>query len=308
MCKNIQTGYIKLFRSIKDWSWYDDANTLALFIHLLVGANWEDDSVWHGEQLARGELITSVAKLSAETGLSPKQVRICLDRLVDGGEVVKQGTNKYTKITICNYATYQGRDEDAGQTNGEQTANKGQTKGKQRATSKEIKNIRIQEGEREKEIIIKKERESKNTIIDRIYSLYPSKCPVRNASTGKSHKCKEKIARLLNDHTEEELTNLIKSYLKENYNQHYLLNFETFLNKLPDCGQQDDASLFPNQPESRQKAIVRKSPEDMAKDAFAKRQTIIRNVRQAINIVWPEVPKARVDAALTAAGYNLSQE
>lgn len=55
--------------------------------------------------------------------------------------------------------------------------------------------------------------------------------------------------------------------------------------------------------------LLRKSPEEIAKDAFAKHQTIIRNVRQAIDIIWNgSIPKERIDAALVAAGYDLSQE
>ena len=144
---NRTTGFIKLHRSIRDWSWYDDPNTFTVFVHLLVEANWKDESEWHSEKIGRGEIITSIAKLAASSGLSEKKVRTALDHLVDGGEIVKKTANKWTKITICKYADYQDEDSDSGQTKGEQRANKGQTKGKQRATSKEYKNIRIEEKE-----------------------------------------------------------------------------------------------------------------------------------------------------------------
>ena len=49
-------------------------------------------------------------------------------------------TNKFSVITICNYATYQAYETPGGQTEGKQRANEGQTEGKQRATSKEYKN------------------------------------------------------------------------------------------------------------------------------------------------------------------------
>lgn len=74
--------------------------------------------------------------------------------------------------------------------------------------------------------------------IERIYALYPTKCPVRNASTAKSFKCKEKIERLLRDHTEEELTYIIKRYLEETLGKHYLKDFSTILNNLPDYSSQ----------------------------------------------------------------------
>ena len=152
MCKKTTMGYIKLFRKIQDWGWYDDPNMLALWVHLLLDACWKDDAEWHGEAIPKGSLITSVANLSAESGLSIKQVRLCLDRLVKSGEIVREGANKWTKITICNYATYQDTTDTEGQTKGEQRANKGQTEGKQRATSKESKNISIEEGNIEKKL------------------------------------------------------------------------------------------------------------------------------------------------------------
>ena len=154
-------GYIKISRTIKDWGWYDDPNVLAVWIHILVDANWKESSVWHGEEIPRGTLITSVAKLASETGLTDKQIRICLDKLSKTGEIVKEGANKWTRITICNYALYQDRQECEGQTKGDEMANKGQTKGEQRATSKEYKeeyntsdtkvsSYSIQEGKKEK--------------------------------------------------------------------------------------------------------------------------------------------------------------
>ena len=35
-------GYIKLFRQIVDWEWYDDLPTCRLFIHLLLKANYAE--------------------------------------------------------------------------------------------------------------------------------------------------------------------------------------------------------------------------------------------------------------------------
>ena len=99
-------GYIKLFRSISEWTWIDDPNTLSLWIHLLLNANWKDGE-WHGESVARGTMITSISRLSQLSGLTEKRVRTCLDRLVKGGEITKEGTTKWTRITVCKYDLYQ---------------------------------------------------------------------------------------------------------------------------------------------------------------------------------------------------------
>lgn len=169
-------GFIKIHRNIREWGWYDDANTLVLWIHLLIDANYEERT-WHGQTVGIGSMITSVAKLSEETGLTVKQVRICLGRLVNEGKIVTQGANKWTKITVCDYESYMLEGEDAGQTNGEQKANKRQTEDKQRATPKEeyntsdtiVSSYSIQEVKKEKKegdtaVSPKKERVDYNLV------------------------------------------------------------------------------------------------------------------------------------------------
>ena len=137
-------GYIKLFRTIKEWGWYDDPSTLALWIHILVEANWKD-SEWHGELIERGSFVTSLQKLVVETGLSTRQVRTCLDRLVASHEIVREATSKWTKITICKYDDYQSSPTGERQTNDTQTTNERQTNDKQTTTIEEIKKERIKE-------------------------------------------------------------------------------------------------------------------------------------------------------------------
>lgn len=219
-------GYIKLFRSIREWGWYDDPNTFTVFLHLLIEANWKDDVEWHGEKVGRGEIITSVAKIAVECGISYKQARLCLDRLSEGGEIVKVGANKWTKITICKYADYQDTDDDLGQTKGEQRANKGQSKGEQRATSKEEKK------ERKKESVYKYTPEKESSVED-IYVVYPSKCPISGRSTGKGQESRKIIARLLKSRTEETIVALLKKYLADCASTNcYIANFDTTLHRL----------------------------------------------------------------------------
>lgn len=135
-------GWIKIHRKMLDWEWYEDTNTVRLFLHIILKANFEDKK-WRGSVIHRGQLVTSVSDLSFETNLTIKQVRTCLDRLISCGAVGKQTTNKYTLLTICNYESYQQNELANGKQEGKQegnpTANKGQTKGKQKATTKEYK-------------------------------------------------------------------------------------------------------------------------------------------------------------------------
>lgn len=139
--QSMDESWVKLYRKLKEWSWADNPNMVALWVRLLIEVNYEDRQ-WHDIIVRRGQLVTSVASLSAKTGLSFKKIRTCIDRLEKTGEIIKKTTNKYTVITLCNFEIYQPQLEAEGQTNGKQTANNGQTEGNQRATPKEIKKER----------------------------------------------------------------------------------------------------------------------------------------------------------------------
>lgn len=70
--------------------------------------------------------------------------------------------------------------------------------------------------------------------VEKLYSIYPAKCPVRDSYTHKSEKCKAKIKSLLTKHKAEELEAIMRRYVDETYGKHYLKDFMSFLNNLPD--------------------------------------------------------------------------
>ena len=150
----MEQGYIKLFRQIVDWEWYDDIPTCRLFIHLLLKVNHADRN-WQGKKIERGSCITSLASLSIETSLSVKQIRRALENLSKTGEIEKIGTNQNTLIIVLKYKDFQGptsvegkQTANGGQTKDMQKTNEGQTKGKQRATNKNVKNIKNDKNKR----------------------------------------------------------------------------------------------------------------------------------------------------------------
>ena len=120
-------GFIKLYRQVMKWEWYDDANTFRLFIHLLLKANYED-AQWRGLTIKRGQLFTSIGHLSHELKISNKAIRIALDKLTKTKEVASKGASNGTMITICKYDSYQSSFNAEGQTDG-------QTRGKRGATN-----------------------------------------------------------------------------------------------------------------------------------------------------------------------------
>ena len=130
-------GWVKLHRSMKDWEWYRDANTYRLFTHLMITVNWEDKE-WQGITIKRGSIVTSIAHLAEQTGLSPKQVRGSLDKLKRTNDVAIKGTNRYSIVSLCKYDTYQSEETQKGKQKGEQ-------QGRQRATTKEDKEERTRD-------------------------------------------------------------------------------------------------------------------------------------------------------------------
>lgn len=104
-------GHIKIDRKILNWEWYSDYKMVHLFIHLLIKANYKENT-WQGIKIKRGQLITGLHKLSGSTGLSVSQTRTCLNKLQTTGEIATEMTNKYTIITICKYDIYQSEKND----------------------------------------------------------------------------------------------------------------------------------------------------------------------------------------------------
>lgn len=101
---------MKLHRAILQWEWYRDQNTKCLFIHILLKACF-DKCNHKGIDLSRGQVVSSLSKLSEETALSLRQVRTSLEKLQKSGEIKIDTNNKHTLITISKYEDYQLSDD-----------------------------------------------------------------------------------------------------------------------------------------------------------------------------------------------------
>ena len=102
----MNAGFILLYRQITEWEWYQNPNTFRLFLHILLKANFADGR-FEGREVKRGQLMTSLPKLSVQTKLSIQQVRTALKHLISTGEITDEGTSQYRIITVCKYDLYQ---------------------------------------------------------------------------------------------------------------------------------------------------------------------------------------------------------
>lgn len=134
MAKQRGDTYIKLFRSIENWRWYQNANTFRVFVHLLINANIED-CPFEKIVIHRGQLATSYGSIAEKLGLSVRNVRTAIDHLKSTGEVTVKKYPKFQVISVLCYNEYQ--DVSTGKVTG-----KRQSTDRQSTTIKEYKNVK----------------------------------------------------------------------------------------------------------------------------------------------------------------------
>ena len=140
------SGWIKIHRKFLDWQWFEKSEAVHLFIYLLLKANHKD-SQWQGVDIKRGQFISSLGKISTDTGISLQSIRTLLNKFEKTNEIELKSTNKFTIVTICKYECYQDETEETNK----QLTNKQQTTNKQLTTNKNDK----------------KEKNNKEVILDR---------------------------------------------------------------------------------------------------------------------------------------------
>jgi len=136
--------FVKFYKKMLEWEWYDDQNTCRLWIHCLLKANWKPCR-WHGIEIDPGQFITSLQSLSDETGLTINQVRTALDHLKSTGEITSKSQAKCRIITVNAWSDYQGdhRQEHKQITGKPQADHKQTTTDKEYKEDKNIRNIFI---------------------------------------------------------------------------------------------------------------------------------------------------------------------
>lgn len=204
-------GYIKIPRDL-----FDDADFSGekfskreAFLDLVqMAAHKPTTSIWKGRAcpLERGQVITSRRFLSARWRWSVGRVHRFIDSLCDSGRCfMTLADGHITVLTIADYDSFNG---DA------QPKPRAERSGK-----------------------ANDDKDGVEEAINRIYAIYPTKCPVSGRGTGKSSKDKKKIEILLRTRTEEEIAETIRQYLSDcAAHQSYIKNFSTFLNNFPDYG------------------------------------------------------------------------
>lgn len=156
------SGYIKIHRKMLEWGWYDDVNTKVVFLHLLLTANFKDTE-WHGIQLKRGDVVTSISSLAETLKLSERNVRTALKHLEVTGEVTSKSHAKFRIISIKNYNQYQDDDKQSDR----------QVTGNRQADDRQVPGNRQQ---RKNDKNDKNEKNEKNVVVEEIVQEFNSRC------------------------------------------------------------------------------------------------------------------------------------
>jgi len=106
MQKNMSNGWIKIHRKLLDWEWYDEPNTLRLFLHLLLKANHSPKN-YRGVEIKEGQVMTGYDKLAKELNLSTQKIRTAISKLKLTNEITSVSSSQGTIIQVVKYKDYQ---------------------------------------------------------------------------------------------------------------------------------------------------------------------------------------------------------
>lgn len=151
-----------------DWEWYENTNVFRLFYHCLLHTNLEDKR-YCGKEIKAGQFVSSITRISAETGLTESQVRTALKKLKDTGYISTKSTNKYTIYTVIGYQEYIDCGQVAETTTEENKVVENGTKMEQ--TVEKVKET----CEKSKENCEKSNKKAINDCFERLWKQYPNK-------------------------------------------------------------------------------------------------------------------------------------
>lgn len=143
-------GWICLHRKIREWAWYSDRNTCAIFLELLLTANYHLSN-FRGIEIPIGGVVTGRESLAYTLGISEQNVRTALNHLKSTNEITIKTYSKFSVITIVNWEMYQLINQ---QTNQHLTSNEKTSQPRGENSSKEIRETAHKSG------VAKKTREN----------------------------------------------------------------------------------------------------------------------------------------------------
>lgn len=202
---------------------------------------WKDTNLTWNEKILLLEIdsFTSQEKdcyfsdeyISELLNISTTNANKTLASLIKKGYVIKtkfDGRRRYVKSALSQTTDLPCQERQTSHAGANNTTNNSFLINKDNKEEKENIDINISKEKDESEC------ESEEMFIDRMYKMYPSKCPIRGVSLGKSSKDKTRIRQLMKQYSREDIERVIGLEVKNKYGKMSLRNFSTFLNNFPD--------------------------------------------------------------------------
>ena len=143
-----QDGYIKLWRKSLEDSLWQNISIWRFFEYCLLKATYREHTVLVGMQeihLEPGQFVFGRKVASEESGLSEQVIRTCLKKLRNMKKLTIKPTNKFTVISIVNWARYQDEENQINQHINQQLTNKQPTTNHIQERKERIRKERIKE-------------------------------------------------------------------------------------------------------------------------------------------------------------------
>ena len=97
--------FIKLPRDIINSAWYHKGNTIRVYLHLVLLANFSD-CMFETHTIHWGQVATSRKSLANQLYLSEQQIRTALKHLQSTGEITIETTSKFLIVTINHFEKF----------------------------------------------------------------------------------------------------------------------------------------------------------------------------------------------------------
>ena len=138
-------GYIKLYRDIQDhWLWQNERfDRKSAWIDLLLMANHKDRKMLFDGELVtikRGQILTSIRKLSARWHWSMSTVIKFLNILEQDTMITRDSNTKRTVLTLVNYEVWQSSETPTGTPSETQSETQSETRCETNKNDKNVKN------------------------------------------------------------------------------------------------------------------------------------------------------------------------
>lgn len=95
-------GWYRQQRNLSERPWYKDSVMVHLYTYLKERA-YVADGRYEGKLIRRGSCPITRSEISEVTGLSPKTLDRTLKKLISYGEIIVNGNNRFSIITVCDY-------------------------------------------------------------------------------------------------------------------------------------------------------------------------------------------------------------